>query len=818
VVAASVTNNHTSEIPHPAASKRRAAGPNCDPPPSPNMGQTSAPNRTRGKLPDGAEAAPNDPPIQLTRRSFKVATWNMCGQGTKEKQNSTEKLRFVEQLLTVENIDVIVLTETHTTSLQSSRRVQVVEQSGLAARAGVAILTKAGAGWDVLHRETIVPSHAIMVHLSHRLSRESFWLLGVYGDISKGQVSLLNFYERLQERLTAFVRRQARTHWGGCFAAGDWNFVEFAKDRFPTARADTAPERLLTYFNKIKDLCSLHDTAGKDPAPSFWSYSKQTFHGQTYSRLDRIYRLSHGWLNDAVVPVDTGKSDHRLIMVKVHVRTPRIEKAVPAPRLPSLEVLDKSRDFWPTVLKCWGSMTEDTVISLERWKIFKDQVLVAGIREAGAMKSAKKKDWVKALKSDCIPPEQIMDAVTRANRQIWSKRTPPARTPTRWPAAVPTYEVLPRPSRHFILSKDSPWKTPIRQPSGAPRGATTAPLKFAKPTDTRPTAAILQDRVAAFTKASKDKWEEMTRTHSSEWFKQSSNKELDERGSRASVSVEGLRRPNEDVARTDLGGMTAVARDYFHFLHTPEPLDGARAAAQDALLEEIRLHGLSRPDPKPDDTVEGPFTEEEMISLLSKMPNTAPGPDGLPYTFWKKLIKVLASLQDSDSPPRTFWSAFSDLTEDIAERGSSRGGFKDANVSLFYKKGDPTLVSNYRPISSMNTDCKMYTNLINARLAPWAVSKLHPDQKGFVPGRLMNEHTRLASEVVHLCNETGMPGFLVGLDQAKAYDRVDQFWLLRVLVAFGLPVSLVLLISDLTDSCRSRVRINGGYSPYFTLK
>jgi len=132
-------------------------------------------------------------------------------------------------------------------------------------------------------------------------------------------------------------------------------------------------------------------------------------------------------------------------------------------------------------------------------------------------------------------------------------------------------------------------------------------------------------------------------------------------------------------------------------------------------------------------------------------------------------------------------------------------GFKNANISLFYKKGDPTLVSNYRPISSMNTDCKMYTNLINMQLAPWAVTKLHPDQKGFVPGRLMNEHTRLASEVAHLCDSTGTPGFIAGLDQAKAYDRVDQFWLMRVLVAFGLPPDLILLISDLTDGCKSRV-------------
>jgi len=216
--------------------------------------------------------------------------------------------------------------------------------------------------------------------------------------------------------------------------------------------------------------------------------------------------------------------------------------------------------------------------------------------------------------------------------------------------------------------------------------------------------------------------------------------------------------------------------------------------------------------------VSGPFTLDEMKALWLKMPNTAPGPDGIHYGFWKRLMSILDALQDGMPPPRTFWSVFTDITRDIAERGSSQEGFKDANVSLFYKKGDPTLVSNYRPISSMNMDCKMYTNLINKRLAPWAVAKLHPDQKGFVLGRLMSNHTRLASEVMHLCDATETPGLIVGLDQAKAYDRVDQGWLLSILVAFGLPADLIILISDLTNNCRSRVRINSGYSPYFTLR
>ena len=594
--------------------------------------------------------------------------------------------------------------------------------------------------------------------------------------------------------------------------------MEFAKDRFPTGRADNPPLRILTCFEKIKDLCGLQDTAGRDPVPSLWSYSKTTHHGRVYSRLDRIYRPHLGWSSGTVTPMDTGKSDHRLVVAAVHVRKPRIEKAVPALRLPDMEALGKTKKFWPCVLEGWNALTKGGPVTLETWKKFKTLVLTTGLKETAAMKSSGRKDWLTALKHETVPPEEIMGVVTRANRQVWNRRTPPARTHAKWPAAIPAYEIAPRQGRHFVPSKNSPWNTPIRCSDTATHNVKDSPPVFATPRNTKNVADLLQERADNFGESSRKKWEKLTRTHALEWFKQSSNKELDERGSRASVSVEGLRRPDEDVARTTLKGMTAVAKDYFYHLHTPEPLDDARATAQNALLDEVRLQGLDRPDPGLDDILTRPFTEEEMRSLLGKMPNTAPGPDGIPYRFWKDLIKVLDGLQDAPLPPRPFWSVFADLTGDIAERGSAREGFKDTNISLFYKKGDPTLVSNYRPISSMNTDCKMYTNLINARLAPWAVSKLHPDQKGFVPGRLMNEHTRLASEVTHLCNATNTQGFIVGLDQAKAYDRVDQAWLLKVLNAFGLPAGLIVLISDLIDGCQSRVRINGGYSPYLTLK
>ena len=94
----------------------------------------------------------------------------------------------------------------------------------------------------------------------------------------------------------------------------------------------------------------------------------------------------------------------------------------------------------------------------------------------------------------------------------------------------------------------------------------------------------------------------------------------------------------------------------------------------------------------------------------------------------------------------------------------------------------------------MNTDCKMWSNLINSRLAPWAVSKLHLDQKGFVPGRFITEHTRLASVVSHLSDHTETDGYIVSLDQAKAYDRADLPWLIDTLRAMGVCKDLVSMI------------------------
>jgi hypothetical protein len=114
---------------------------------------------------------------------------------------------------------------------------------------------------------------------------------------------------------------------------------------------------------------------------------------------------------------------------------------------------------------------------------------------------------------------------------------------------------------------------------------------------------------------------------------------------------------------------------------------------QSALLDEIQdTYG---PLPGPTSARISPFLLSETLLLSSKMPNSVPSPDGIHYPFWKALACCIDSLREQDPLLPCFWSTFTLLANDLRAHGTNQLGLKDANLSLFFKKGDPTLVTNY---------------------------------------------------------------------------------------------------------------------------
>ena len=757
----------------------------------------------------------------------------MLGRKFNSTASLVPKFPFANDLMALERLNVLALQETHCDDLgpPKLRRSVTLAHSGTSRiTARITLLTPANSSWSCTTSHVLIPSHALLAQLHHRKSTETVWVLCVYADSSR----LLNFYKELVTSLSAFISSLPDKSWSGCIALGDWNMVEHPHDRVPQKAPDSVFCRRLHIFSDLKALCCAQDAAGIRPFPRGISFHHCA---SNYSaHLDRIYFPRQSCTAGTPVTVPTLWSDHCLVWAPIHITNLRVKLAKPAPRLPDMATLDKHQPFWASVMTAYDTLAASNV-TLPDWISFKQTVLEQGLKAKAASKSSRTKNWKTLLCGDLVPEDDLIDAI-RHNGFTVSPPCKPCPSRQHWPSAIPEDLIPPPPPspppRHSrwpaACPSLPPWRTSSLRADSPPHHA-PSPLVLAtplpglppSPTDNiwcarRTAASFLSDRTERLRQATLRKYRLMAATHSSAWFKLSSNKEADKCGSRASISVEGLRRSTNDPASTRLRDMVVIAHDFYHSLHTPVPDSATCCATQDILIDEVTHAYHDLPAPMANDSPTGPFSLGEVLALKSKMPNSAPGPDGIQYGFWKALALRIDALRKQGSCIPSFWSTFKRLTDDLRTHGTDWLGFKDANLSLFFKKGDPTLVANYHPISSMNTDCKMYTNLINARLAPWAMHKLHTDQKGFIPLRYITEHTCLCSEVAHLCNKTGTPSYIVSLNQAKAYDCVDSSLLLHTMEAMGLPNDLLRMISNVLTNCRTQVCINSGYSGFFSLR
>jgi hypothetical protein len=75
-----------------------------------------------------------------------------------------------------------------------------------------------------------------------------------------------------------------------------------------------------------------------------------------------------------------------------------------------------------------------------------------------------------------------------------------------------------------------------------------------------------------------------------------------------------------------------------------------------------------------------------------------------------------------------------------------------------FKKKDCTEISNYRPITLLNTDYKILTKVLALQIIDEIHHMLHPDQMGFVPKRSVFNNIRLASTILNYADLTETDG------------------------------------------------------------
>ena len=158
-----------------------------------------------------------------------------------------------------------------------------------------------------------------------------------------------------------------------------------------------------------------------------------------------------------------------------------------------------------------------------------------------------------------------------------------------------------------------------------------------------------------------------------------------------------------------------------------------------------------------------------------------------------------------------------EYVNEVLEKGISHS----RNVSvikLIYKKtGEIFHLTNYRPISLINTDVKIITKVLTIRLMYVLPTIIHSTQTA-VYGRRIDQNIHLVRDLIDLANKNDETAAFIFLDQEKAFDRVNHKFLFKTMHTFGIGQNFIRWVSTIYANATSILQINGHFSEKIPFK
>ncbi|PNH03795.1 LINE-1 reverse transcriptase [Tetrabaena socialis] len=226
----------------------------------------------------------------------------------------------------------------------------------------------------------------------------------------------------------------------------------------------------------------------------------------------------------------------------------------------------------------------------------------------------------------------------------------------------------------------------------------------------------------------------------------------------------------------------------------------AKQQAQAAVLEALRAHPIRLPA-DPEDALGRPeVLSAEVAKALKATPRgKAPGWDGVPAELYKAFSRQLSTLLAA-------------LYTAIGTTGGMPPCFTDGIITVQFKKGDPTLPGNYRPITLLNTDYRILAKTLATRLGPALHAAIAAEQTAFLPGRLIGTNIFALRHIPHLLKRQGRSAIIAFLDFAKAYDTVHRDFLLAAMEELGATEQLRKWVATLLSSTQAQVQVGSQLS------
>ena len=118
---------------------------------------------------------------------------------------------------------------------------------------------------------------------------------------------------------------------------------------------------------------------------------------------------------------------------------------------------------------------------------------------------------------------------------------------------------------------------------------------------------------------------------------------------------------------------------------------------------------------------------------------------------------------------------------------------------LLYKKSDPSLLTNHRPIALANTIYKLFTSTLTLILAAYGKRHqiLHNSQEGFRAERCTSRQLQLLIVALEDAQFTNQDIYILYIDFKNAFGSIDHTCLLAIMKDLEYPEDAVKLVGNI---------------------
>lgn len=190
------------------------------------------------------------------------------------------------------------------------------------------------------------------------------------------------------------------------------------------------------------------------------------------------------------------------------------------------------------------------------------------------------------------------------------------------------------------------------------------------------------------------------------------------------------------------------------------------------------------------------FNATEIIKTIDKLKNEkSPGFDNIPNEALKIGKHILT--------PHLII-----LFNKILEAQKIPQKWAESRITLLYKKGDPTDIGNYRPISLLPTMYKLFAMCLEKRIEVDIEKHQTKEQAGFRPGFSTIDHIHTLEQIVEKYQEFKTPLYLAYVDYAKAFDSISHESIWQALKHQNIPNIYINIIKNIYAKSTSRVKLD----------